>query len=80
MKTMDFSIKIKDMDADMINQLWKDNMNWMMTNMGEIAEFSSCVEVDFNYAIEVHPQGVMQIIAAVFTLQAMKTGVKIVKE
>lgn len=80
MKTMDFTITIRNVDADMLNGLWKDNMDWMIKNMGEIAEFSNKVEVDFKYAVEVHPQGMMQILAAAYTLQAMKTGVKIVKE
>jgi hypothetical protein len=80
MKTMDFTISVKNVDADMLNNLWKENMDFMMKNMGEIAEFSNNIEVDFKYAIDVYPQGFMNILAAAFTLQAMKTGIKIVKE
>lgn len=80
MDKTDFTITIKGIPSKELKELWQQNMDWMMKNMGEIAEYSNSVSVDFDYAMGVHPEGFYQIMAAGFTLQAMKTGKKIVRE
>jgi hypothetical protein len=77
---IDFTITIKGIPAKEAHQLWTDNMKFMMDKMGEVAEYSEKVTIDFDYAMGVHPEGFFQILAAGFTFQAMKTGKKIVKE
>lgn len=80
MDKIDFTITIKGIPSKEVHQLWADNMKFMMEKMGEIAEYSNNISVDFDYAMEVHPEGFFQFLAAGFTFQSMKTGKKIVQE
>jgi hypothetical protein len=80
MDKIDFTVTIKGIPSNEMHQLWADNMKFMMEKMGEIAEYSNDVSIDFDYAMGVHPEGFFQVLAAGFTFQSMKTGTKIVKE